>query len=55
MLDLESEVNQRGGGNILLLDFVFYVVKPLMPLLTLLTMLCLCKKKNSNSWVWEGN
>ena len=49
VLDLESEV-MRGpgsiptGGKILLLDFFcFHVVKPLMPILALLPMLCDCE------------
>ena len=47
VLDLESEV-MRGpgsiptGGNILYLDF-FHIVKPLMPILALLPMLCVCE------------
>ena len=50
MLDLESEV-MRGpgslftGGNILLLDFFcFHIVKPLMPILALLPLLCVWEK-----------
>ena len=47
VLDLESEA-LRGlgsiptGGNILSLDF-FHIVKPQMPILSLLAMLCVCE------------
>ena len=48
MLDLESEV-KRGpgsipaGGNIFHWIFCFHVVKPLMVILALLPMLCVCE------------
>ena len=48
VLDLESEV-MRGpgsiptGGNILSLGF-FHVIKPLMPILSLLPILSICEK-----------
>ena len=47
VLDLESEVMRGPGsiptrGNILLLDFL-YIVKPLIPILALLSMLCVCE------------
>ena len=47
---MQSEVHERpdsipNGINILLLDFFcFYVVKPQMPMLALLPMLCVCEK-----------
>ena len=31
------------GGNILLLEFCFHIVKPLIPILALLSMLCVCE------------
>ena len=45
VLDLESEGpgSIPTGGNILSLDF-FHVVKPLMPILTLLPILSICEK-----------
>ena len=47
VLDLESEVMRGTGsiptvGNILSLDF-FHIVKPPMPILALLPMLCICE------------
>ena len=47
VLDLESEVMRgRGsiptGGNIMSLNF-FHIVKPLMSILALLPMLCVCE------------
>ena len=46
MLDLESEVNQRPGFNPHWIFFCFHVVKPLMPILALLPILCVCEKPN---------
>ena len=47
VLDLESEVMRGTGpiptvGNILSLDF-FHIVKPQIPILALLPMLCICE------------
>ena len=55
VLDLESEA-MRGpgsiptGGNILSLDF-FHIVKPKMPILALLPMLCVCENPD---WLKAG-
>ena len=51
VLDLESEVNQRTGfnphwGKKKMTEF--HVVKPLMPILVLLPMLCVCEKLDCN-------
>ena len=51
VLDLESEVMRGLGsiptrGNILSLDF-FHIVKPPMPILVLLPMLCVCENTDS--------
>ena len=48
VLNSESEVMKclgsiLTGGNIWYWIFCFYVVKPLMPILALLPMLCVCK------------
>ena len=54
VLDLESEV-MRGpgsiitGGNILYWTFCFHVEKPLMPILAVLPMLCVCENPKSES------
>ena len=51
MLDLESWASGSilTGGNILsLFFFCFHVVKPLMPILALLPMLCVCE--NPSAW-----
>ena len=40
MLDLEAET----GGKILILDFLFYIVKHLIPISALLPTLCVCEK-----------
>ena len=47
VMDLESEIQEFNThwGSILSLNFlVFYVVKLLMPILSLLPMLCVCEK-----------
>ena len=58
MLDLESEVVKGlgsipTGGNILLLDF-FHVVKPSMPILALLPMLCICENPEFYNFSEKG-
>ena len=48
--DLESEVlgSILSGGNILSLEFLlFRIVKPIMAILALLPMLCVCEKLDS--------
>ena len=60
MLDLESEVNQRPRfltkDNTLSLDFFgFHVVKPPMPILALLPMLCACENPDStDDWLHDN-
>ena len=52
MLELETWVSGSilTGGNILLLFFFcFHVVKPLMPILALLPMLCACENREYTS------
>ena len=50
MLDLESWASGSilNGGNILSLDiFCFHVVKPLMPILALLPIVCVCENPDN--------